>query len=122
MPAYNTVSPPYSASDGDIAILVNNEQLGAGKTSQQVAISQPYGLPHPVSLTFSYAGVPAAVSYDIQVANEDVDSAYIKVGNTTNVNGDRVDINTMSGGLKFKFVRVKEVTPPGVNATVKLLG
>src|SRR5256885_16193263 len=112
MPTYAATSgpPPFSVSPGDIQAIVSAEQLGAGATSARVAMAPPYGLPTPVSVTFSYASVPAAVSYDIQVANEDVDANYIKVGNTTNVNGDRVDINTVTGGLKFKFLRVKEVT------------
>jgi hypothetical protein len=120
MPKYNTVSPPFAVFPGDIQAIVSAETLGTNQTSQQVAIARPYGHPSPLSITFAYAAAPASVSYDIQAANEDVDALYIKIGNTTNVNGDRVDISGVA--LNFKFLRVKEITTPSQNATIKVLG
>jgi len=121
MPLYGSLTLATELFPGDLGTIVNAEQLGTGGKSERVAFGRPSGFLQPVSVTFSYATVPAAVSYDIQVANEDVDALYIKIGNTTNVNGDRVDINTLTGGLNFNFLRVKEITSPGVNATVKVL-
>jgi hypothetical protein len=122
MPAYNAQSPPKAVYPGDEETIVNAEQLGANNASQQVAIPIRDVVQGPVSVTFSYASPPAAVSYDVQVANDDAAANYLKIGNTTNVNGDRIDINTLAGGFRFRFLRVVERTSPGVNATIKLLG
>ena len=122
MPLYGTFAVPAAVWPGDIATIVNAEQLGANGVSERIAIGRMAGFAQPVSVSFAYASTPAAVAYDIQVANEDIPASYIKIGSTNNVNGDRVDINTLAGGLNFNFIRVVERTSPGVAATVKILG
>jgi hypothetical protein len=126
MPLYNTQVPPSCVNPGDDTVIVNNEQLGANNFSQQVNCpgaggDAPYGFTSNVALVFTYASAPAAVEYDIYVAMHDVAAEYVKVGQTTNVNGDLVTIAAITS-QKFRFVRVKEVTSPGVNATVKVCG
>lgn len=122
MPAYGSNPGIYSVGPGDRQLLLNAEQLGTNKTSVAVAIQQAAAAAksRSISVEFNYASVPGSVSYDIQAANKDVDSDYRKIGNTTNVNGDRVDI--AMGSFNFNFIRVKELTSPGVNATVEVLG
>ena len=105
--------------------IVNAEQLGAGNFSQRAAITPVADTtPGPVTLTFSYATVPASVEYDIYVAWDDslgiAGYTYTNV-KTTNVNGDQVTIQrNVAGGLNFRLILVKEVTSPGVNATVQV--
>ena len=127
MPAYENTQPPYSVARGDVQAIVNAQQLGSGNFSERVAIAQQDGNPPgPLSLSFSYASTPSSVEYDVYVSVDDTiapgtaGSKYIKIGSTTNVNGDLVAINTLAGGYRFRFLCVKEVTSPGVNATVKV--
>lgn len=128
MSAYNNTNPPYSVAPGEqtsgVSNPVNNEQLGTNVFSQRVAIADAYGLPpRPVTLTFSYASTPGSVQYDIYVAWDDTAplSSYTKVGSTTNTAGDQVTLQrAAAGGNQFRFVCVREVISPGVNATVKV--
>ena len=126
MSIYNGTFPPQAIYEGDQSIppIVNAEQLGAGNFSQRVNIADKDGsLPRPVTVTFSYASAPASVQYDIYVAWDDgtPPATWTKVGSTTNVNGDQVTIQRSgTGGNNFRFLCVKEVVSPGVNATVKV--
>ncbi len=124
MPPYSNTYPPSSVSEGDQSIIVNAEQLGTNVFSQRVAIADKDGsTPRPVTLTFTYASAPSSVEYDIYVAWDDTApaSSYTKIASTTNVSGDQVTLQrTAAGGASFRFVCVKEVTSPGVNATVKV--
>ena len=124
MPAYDNTYPPTSVAFGEQATIVNAEQLGLGKFSQRVAIADKgMGVQRAILLTFTYATVPASVEYDIFVAWDDTSptTSYTNIGKTTNVNGDQVTINrAAAGGNDFRFVLVKEVISPGVNATVKV--
>jgi hypothetical protein len=118
-----TQPTPYAVAAGDQVAIVNAEQLGAGNFSQRVAIAdKAVGIDRPILLTFTYAAVPAAVEYDIFVAWDDnLPGSYTNIGKTTNVAGDQVTINrAAAGGNAFRFVCVKEVVSPGVNATVKV--
>jgi hypothetical protein len=124
MPLYNNTNPPTSVAFGEQATIVNAEQLGAGNFSQRVAIADKgMGVARPVLLTFTYATVPASVEYDVFVGWDDTGPlvSYTNVGKTTNVNGDQITLNrAAAGGNDFRFVCVKEVVSPGVNATVKV--
>ena len=92
--------------------------------AQRVAIADKgMGVQRAILLTFTYATVPASLEYDIFVAWDDTSptTSYTNIGKTTNVNGDQVTINrAAAGGNDFRFVLVKEVISPGVNATVKV--
>src|ERR1700693_3220701 len=120
MPAYSNTFPPYSISHGDQQQIVSNEQLGATNFSQRVAIAdKDVDNPAPVTLTFAYASAPAAVEYDIYVAWDDVLTSYRNIGKSTNVNGEDVTIQRVGPAqINFRFICVKEVVSPGVNATV----
>ncbi|SRR6266404_2657998 len=122
MPAYNNSFPPSAVTRGIDVVIVNAEQLGAGKQSQRAAVAQPTSQnPGPITLTFSYATVPAAVQYDIYVAWDDSlgFAGYTKVGTTNNVAGDQVTIQRgAAGGQNFRLILVSEVISPGVNAIV----
>ncbi len=124
MPAYSNVYPPSGVYEGDQSLIVNAEQLGTSVFSQRVAIADKDGsLPRPVTVTFTYASAPSSVEYDIYVAWDDTAplTSYTKVGSTTNVNGDQVTLQrTAAGGANFRFLCVREVVSPGVNATVKV--
>ena len=124
MPPYSNAVPPSSVYEGDQSIIVNAEQLGTNAFSQRAAIADKDGsLPRPVTVTFTYASAPSSVQYDIYVAWDDTAplTSYTKVGSTTNVNGDQVTLQrTAAGGANFRFVCVREVVSPGVNATVKV--
>lgn len=123
MPVYNGTFPPSAIYQGDQSVIVNAEQLGTGNFSQRAAIADKDGsLPRPVTVTFTYASAPVAVQYDIYAAWDDgtPPATWTKVGSTTNVNGDQVTLQrAVAGGNNFRFICVKEVTSPGVNATVK---
>ena len=122
MPLYNNTYPPYSIGQGEGSPLVKAEQLGAGNFSSRVAISSRGGSQaRPIVVYFIYATQPASVQYDIYVAVVDDTgiAGYTKVGSTTNVSGDQVTLNmAAAGGNSFRFLCVKEVISPGVNATV----
>jgi hypothetical protein len=124
MPKYDNTYPPQSVAFGEQATIVNAEQLGAGNFSQRAAIADKgMGVQRAILLTFTYATVPASVEYDIFVGWDDTSplTSYTNVGKTTNVNGDQITINrAAAGGNDFRFVLVKEVVSPGVNATVKV--
>src|SRR5882724_3266676 len=124
MPLYSSSFPPSACVRGMDVTIVNAEQLGAGNNSQRAAIAQPTAdIAGPVTVTFSYATVPASVQYDIYVAWDDTlgFNGYTKVGSTTNVNGDQVTIQRgAAGGQNFRLLLVKEVISPGVNATVQV--
>lgn len=126
MPVYSNSFPPYSISPGDLpATLVSAEQLTTNKFSSRVAIQDPPGFPlRPVVVTFTYASAPSSVQYDIYVAMDDsagVPGNYTKVGSTTNTAGDQVTFDRGAAGAnQFKFICVKEVISPGVNATVNI--
>lgn len=124
MPLYSNSFPPYSVGPGDQQTIVNAEQLGAGNFSQRVAIiDKAAGPVRPILLTFTYATVPGSVQYDIYAAWDDTSptKTYTKIGSTTNVSGDQVSIiRNAAGGNHFRFLLVKEVIAPGVNATVKV--
>ena len=124
MPPYNNTVPPSSVYEGDWSTIVNAEQLGTNVFSLQVAIADKDGSqPRPVTVTFTYASVPSSVEYDIYVAWDDTAplTSYTKVGSTSNVNGDQVTLQrTAAGGANFRFLCVREVVSPGVNATVKV--
>lgn len=125
MSVYNGTFPPSAIYEGDQTNppIVNAEQLGVGNFSQRVNIADKDGsLPRPVLVTFTYATPPALVQYDIYVAWDDGNppTTWTKVGSTTNVNGDQVTIQrAVASGPQFRFLCVKEVISPGVNATVK---
>lgn len=124
MPVYNNTNPPNSVAPGEQQAIVSAEQLGAGNFSQRVAIQDAYGLPpRPIVVSFTYASTPASVQYDIYIAQDDTAPlvTYTKVGSTTNVSGDQVTIQrAAAGGPEFRFLCVKEVISPAVNATVKV--
>jgi hypothetical protein len=124
MPAYSNTYPPSSIYEGDQQIIVNAEQLGTNVFSQRVAIADKDGsLPRPVTVTFTYASAPSSVQYDIYVAWDDTAplTSYSKVGSSTSVTGDQVTLQrTAAGGANFRFLCVREVISPGVNATVKV--
>ena len=124
MPPYNNAVPPSSVYEGDQTTIVNAEQLGTNAFSLQVAIADKDGsMPRPVTVTFSYASTPASVEYDIYVGWDDTAplTSYTKVGSTTNVSGDQVTMQrNVAGGANFRFLCVREVVSPGVNATVKV--
>lgn len=128
MPVYSNTFPPYSVAPGEqtsgASNPVNNEQLGAGNFSQRVAIADAYGLPpRPVTITFTYASAPGAVQYDVYAGWDDTAplTSYTKIGTTNNAAGDQVTIQRgAAGGNQFRFLCVREVTSPGVNATVKV--
>lgn len=124
MPLYNNANPPSSVGYGEQLAIVNAEQLGAGQFSQRAAIQdRPVGSVRPVLVTFTYASTPASVQYDIYGAWDDTSPAtsYTKIGTTNNVAGDQVTFNrAAAGGNDFRFILVREVISPGVNATVKV--
>jgi hypothetical protein len=122
MPAYSNANPPFSVERGSQQAIVNAEVLGAGNFSSRVAIAdKDTDSLVPVTVTFTYASTPAAVQYDIYVAWDDALATYTKVGTTNNVNGDQVTIQRVgAGGINFRFLCVKEVVSPGVNATVQV--
>ena len=128
MPLFNVSVPPYFIAEGEttssLERLVANEQLGAGNFSSAVAIAdKSSGALRPVVITFNYAGVPGAVQYDIYVAWDYLTppGTWTKVGTTNNVNGDQVTLQrAAAGGNHFRFVCVREVISPGVNAIVKV--
>jgi hypothetical protein len=129
VPLYSNTNPPYSVAPGEqtsgVSNPVNAEQLGAGSPfSQRVAIADVHGFPpRPVTVTFTYASAPASVQYDIYVAWDDTSplTSYTKIGSTTSVTGDQVTIQrAAAGGQNFRFLCVREVISPGVNATVKI--
>jgi hypothetical protein len=128
MPLFNLSSPPYSIAQGETTSgaerLVANEQLGTNNFSAAVAIADKgTGSVRPVVVTFSYASTPAAVQYDIYIAWDYLTppGTWTKIGSTNNVNGDQVTIQrAAAGGPHFRFVCVKEVISPGVNAIVKV--
>ncbi len=124
MPPYSNTYPPSSAAMGENVTIVNAEQLGAGIFSQRAAIAdRGAGVERAVVVTFTYATVPAAVQYDIYVGWDDTAplTSYTKVVSTANAAGDQVTLNrAAAGGNAFRFVLVKEVISPGVNATVKV--
>jgi hypothetical protein len=48
-------------------------------------------------------------------------TSYSKVGSSTGVTGDQVTLQrTAAGGANFRFLCLREVISPGVNATVKV--
>jgi hypothetical protein len=129
MPIYNNTNPPYSVAPGEettgVSNPVNAEQLGAGSPfSQRVAIADVHGFPpRPVTVTFTYASAPASVQYDIYGAWDDTSplTSYTKISSTTSVTGDQVTLQrAAAGGPNFRFLCVREVISPGVNATVKV--
>src|SRR5271165_209441 len=123
MPLYSNSVPPSAVAKGLDVVIVSAEQLGAGNFSSRAAIgADRNNFDDPITLTFTYATVPSSVEYDIYVAFDDsagiTNYAYTSL-KTTNVNGDQVTIQRAAvGGINFRFVCVKEVTSPGVNATV----
>lgn len=123
MPLYETVQPPSACWPGGDVTIVKAEQLGLGQVSERCAIALDDSKRlRPVTLTFTYAGTPAAVQYDIYAAWDDIfPGSYTKVGTTNSVNGDQVTIQRVGAGqVNFRFVLVKEVVSPGVNATVQV--
>lgn len=124
MPSYSNTYPPTSVFQGDQAVVVNAGQLGTNVFSQRVAIGDKDGSrPRPVTVTLTYATTPASVQYDIYVGWDDTAplTSYTKVGSSTNVNGDQVTLQrAAAGGANFRFLCVREVISPGVNATVKV--
>jgi|SRR6266550_4788063 len=125
VPVYSNAFPPNSVGPGEQATIVNAEQLGLGSPfSSRVAIADVHGMQaRPVLVTFTYASAPASVQYDIFAAWDDTAplTSYTKIGSTTNVNGDQVTLNrAAAGGNHFRFLCVREVVSPGVNATVKV--
>lgn len=112
----------YSLAPQGDAPLLSAEQLGTNVFSEPVAIQDsPARVPTPVVLTFSYVSLPSSLQYDIYVAMIDGSplTNYTKIGSTTNVNGDQVTLQRdVASGNMFRFVCVREVVSPGVNATV----
>ena len=129
MPLYSNTNPPYSVAPGEqtsgVSNPVNAEQLGAGSPfSQRVAIADVHGFPpRPVTVTFTYASAPASVQYDIYAAWDDTSplTSYTKIGSTISTTGEQVTLQrAAAGGPNFRFLCVREVISPGVNATVKV--
>jgi hypothetical protein len=122
MPLYGSVQTSVAIAENEPFNLVNNEQLGVGNKSVQVCFQRHYGLPENVAVDLSYATPPSSVQYDIQVAINDVEALYRTVYSSTKTAGELVSVNMLQGGLKYRFLRVKETISPGVNATVTVLG
>lgn len=129
MPLRGSAQQRFSLAPQGDAPLLTSEQLNSNASSsatnnfsEPVAIADsPARDPTPIVITFSYASVPSSVQYDIFVAMIDGPplTNYTKIGSTTNVNGDQVTIQrSAAGGNHFRFVCVREVIAPGVNATV----
>jgi hypothetical protein len=121
MPAYQanqlTNSPLTAIYPGDAGFpVINNENPATGFKSQEVALGEPYGEGgiHQLYASAAFASAPVAVSWKIQHAAKDTDSAYTDIAgaSSTNVAGDNVPFTT-----PLPFVRMVIVTGPGVNMT-----
>lgn len=116
MPAYGKGQAIWSVAPGTDQQIVSAETLGANVFSERVCLQDRWSGPRPCVLTFTYSIKPSAVKYDIygaMIDNPPSTTSWIKIGSTTNVNGDQVTIpRDVAAGNQFRFVCVQEVTTP----------
>jgi len=129
MTKYNTELPVFHVGGtGDSVQLVSpgdGNGIGADNFSQPVNVTDYMrDTARPIVLNFFYESAPGSVSYEIYVAQFNTDptanpSQWTKVATTTNTAGDQVTLQRAGAGAQqFRFVCVKEVTSPGVAATI----
>jgi hypothetical protein len=98
---------------------VNAEQPASGAKMQQVSLGTMYGDggQHQCFASASFASAPGAVSWKMQHAAVDVDSAYTDISGATSsqVGGDNITFST-----NLPFVRRVITTGPGVNMTGRI--
>jgi hypothetical protein len=125
MPNYNTLAsiPIPAVYPGDQVLLFNAEQPAAPQASQQVCLANAYDntATQGASIELFFSGAPGAFSIQPQVADTDIDAAYIAEGaaitavNTGNF--ARVELTA----IKAKFLRVLlSSRTNAVNLTVKV--
>ena len=83
MPVYANIVPPVSISQGDMAVVINNEnpQPALPYKSAQVALVGGLRInAQRLSAEVTFAAAPGAFSFQVQTADTDVDAAYSNEG------------------------------------------
>jgi len=109
MPVYANVYPPVSISQGDTAIVINNEnpQPSLPYKSAQVALVGGLRInAQRLSAEVTFAAAPGAFSFQVQSADTDVDASYSPEGAAvaalTGTNVARIELNNVVA----KFARI----------------
>jgi len=119
MPNYSNSFPPFAIYPGDSVSVFNNENPTPPQASQQVAIGNVYGEDDVgISVLLSYpGGNPTSVTVNVQMADTDVDSAYVTVASSSLNTGDSLNLNVQ----RHKFVRVQKAAQTGVGAMTAVI-
>lgn len=119
MPNYSNTFPPFAIYPGDSVSVFNNENPTPPQASQQVAIGNVYGEDDVgVSVLISYpGGAPTSVTINVQMADTDVDSAYVTAATSSNTAGDSVNLSVQ----RHKFIRVQKAAQTGGGAMTAVI-
>jgi hypothetical protein len=119
MPNYTNAFPPFAIYPGDSVAVFNNENPTAPQASQQVAIGNVYGADDVgVSVLLSYpGGAPASVMINVQMADTDVDAAYVTVATSSALTGDSLNLNVQ----RHRFIRVQKAAQTGGGAMTAVI-
>src|SRR5262249_52479874 len=119
MPNYSNAFPLFAIYPGDSVAVFNNENPTPPQASQQVAIGNVYGEDDVgVSVLLSYpGGAPTTVIINVQMADTDVDSAYVTVASSSVTTGDSLNLSVQ----RHKFVRVQKASQAGGGAMTAVI-
>lgn len=122
--ASSNSSPMTCLNPGDKQIVWNTEDPLTGSSSQAIAISPPRFGENTrfISAEFKFAAAPGAFDYRIQVADTDVDGAYIDVPNLTLTTVNSSFYGRLEAQVTAKFARLNAHTQNAnaVNVTASL--
>lgn len=127
MPAYAASSaalPMTCLNPGDKQTVWSAENPATGASSQAVAISPTrFGQSTKfISAEFKFSGAPGAFDYRIQVADTDVDAAYVDVPNLSLTAVNSGNYGRLEAQVTAKFARLNSHTQNAnaVNVTATL--
>jgi hypothetical protein len=121
MPNYNTSAAPAALYPGDVGFAFNAESPAPPQSSAQFALPAFTGShadqSRLISWQTSFSAAPSAVNAVLQAADQDADGNYATVDTSTNVNGERRQIQVRAG-----FVRARLVSQTGAAAITVTIG
>ena len=124
------MSPAYAASSaalpmtclnpGDKQVVWNAESPTTGQSSQAIAISPPRFGENTrfISAEIKFSGAPGAFDYRIQVADTDVDAAYVDVPSLTLTAVNSGNYGRMEAQVTAKYARLNAHTQTANSVTV----
>ncbi len=119
MPAYSSTGNRFSiANSGDAITVWSAESPATNAASQQVALGQGQSQDTvAVSIEINFSGAPSTFSIQPQVADTDVDAAYVAQGSPiTTVNTGQYALLQITG-IRANFMRLFMTDDPANSVT-----